>query len=225
MVLFFNIAASCCEPLREARRDLSPPGPPCPTRARRRPRTPLRTTKHPRRSPTFPEQAEGHVVARKRLRSSPIRDLSVLYGDFRAVRDVTVDVHAEITALIGPQAGQTRAALLKPDDDFIETASGGTVSYHGSSSPPRCQRHTKSAAASEVFRSRTVPTSIYATWPWATPRRRRKRGELAGIVERSCHGAGSGTRQGPPEAIGTRALRRPAQRLCIARAIALSPRY
>src|SRR5687768_14782016 len=64
-----------------------------------------------------------------------IDDLSVLYGDFRAVREVTIDVHQhEITALIGPSGcGKTTVLrCLNRMNDFIESARvEGKVLYHG----------------------------------------------------------------------------------------------
>jgi phosphate transport system ATP-binding protein len=64
-----------------------------------------------------------------------VRDLSVFYGDFRAVREVTVPIHRnEITALIGP-SGCGKTTVLRcfnRMNDLIEGARvEGTVLYHG----------------------------------------------------------------------------------------------
>src|SRR5262245_60003357 len=64
-----------------------------------------------------------------------IDDLSVLYGAFRAVRDVTLDVHQhEITAFIGP-SGCGKTTVLRcfnRMNDFIDGARvEGKVLYHG----------------------------------------------------------------------------------------------
>jgi phosphate transport system ATP-binding protein len=64
-----------------------------------------------------------------------VKDLSVFYGDFRAVREVTVPVHRnEITALIGP-SGCGKTTVLRcfnRMNDLIEGARvEGTVLYHG----------------------------------------------------------------------------------------------
>src|SRR5687767_15946012 len=64
-----------------------------------------------------------------------IRDLSVLYGDFRAVRDVSLPIREhEITALIGPSGcGKTTVIrCLNRMNDLIEGARvEGTILYHG----------------------------------------------------------------------------------------------
>jgi phosphate transport system ATP-binding protein len=64
-----------------------------------------------------------------------VRDLSVYYGDFRAVRDVAFDVHHnEITAFIGP-SGCGKSTLLRcfnRMNDLIPGARAeGTLNYHG----------------------------------------------------------------------------------------------
>ena len=64
-----------------------------------------------------------------------IRDLSVLYGDFRAVRDVSLPIREnEISALIGPSGcGKTTVLrCLNRMNDLIDGARvEGTVLYHG----------------------------------------------------------------------------------------------
>jgi phosphate transport system ATP-binding protein len=64
-----------------------------------------------------------------------VRDLSVFYTDFRAVRDVTIDVlHNEITAFIGP-SGCGKSTMLRcfnRMNDLIPGARAeGTLNYHG----------------------------------------------------------------------------------------------
>src|SRR3990170_1238407 len=63
------------------------------------------------------------------------RDLAVYYGDFRAVREVDLDIRQnEITALIGP-SGCGKSTVLRCFDrmnDLIEGARvEGLISYHG----------------------------------------------------------------------------------------------
>ncbi|MPZ70660.1 MAG: phosphate ABC transporter ATP-binding protein [Actinobacteria bacterium] len=64
-----------------------------------------------------------------------IDDVSVFYDRFRAVRDVTLDIHSrQITALIGPSGcGKTTVLrCLNRMNDLIETARvEGRISYHG----------------------------------------------------------------------------------------------
>ena len=64
-----------------------------------------------------------------------VRDLSVFYGDFRAVRDAELDIYErEITAFIGP-SGCGKTTLLRcfnRMNDFIESARvEGEIKYHG----------------------------------------------------------------------------------------------
>jgi phosphate transport system ATP-binding protein len=64
-----------------------------------------------------------------------VDELNVYYGDFRAVRDVTLDVHkGQITAFIGP-SGCGKSTVLRcfnRMNDLIEIARvTGRVSYHG----------------------------------------------------------------------------------------------
>ena len=62
-------------------------------------------------------------------------ELSVLYGDFRAVRGGTLDIHEhEITAFIGPSGcgKTTMLRCLNRMNDFIPSAKvEGSVKYHG----------------------------------------------------------------------------------------------
>ncbi len=64
-----------------------------------------------------------------------VRDLSAFYGDFRAVRDVSLDIRGnQITALIGPSGCGKSTVLrtLNRMNDLIEGARiEGTVTYHG----------------------------------------------------------------------------------------------
>jgi phosphate transport system ATP-binding protein len=64
-----------------------------------------------------------------------VRDLSVYYGDFRAIRDVTLPIYRnQITALIGPSGcGKTTfIRCLNRMNDLIEGARvEGTLLYHG----------------------------------------------------------------------------------------------
>ena len=64
-----------------------------------------------------------------------VKDVSVHYGDFTAVRDVVMDIpHNEITALIGP-SGCGKSTLLRTINrmnDLIPSARvDGAVTYHG----------------------------------------------------------------------------------------------
>ncbi|HEY6650962.1 MAG TPA: phosphate ABC transporter ATP-binding protein PstB [Actinomycetota bacterium] len=87
-----------------------------------------RLSVHIEREPRHLEEAEQDVVF-------DVRDLSVYYGDFRAVRDVTLPIYRnQITALIGPSGcGKTTfIRCLNRMNDLIEGARvEGILLYHG----------------------------------------------------------------------------------------------
>jgi phosphate transport system ATP-binding protein len=87
-----------------------------------------RISVHIEREPRHLDEAGQEVVF-------DVRDLSVYYGDFRAVRDVTLPIYRnQITALIGPSGcGKTTfIRCLNRMNDLIEGARvEGTLLYHG----------------------------------------------------------------------------------------------
>jgi phosphate transport system ATP-binding protein len=158
-----------------------------------------------------------------------IKNLSVYYGDFKAVRDVTISVSRQlITALIGPSGcGKTTVLrCLNRMNDLIETARiEGTVLYHG------VDLYDKQVDAVEVRRRigmvfqkpNPFPKSIYDNVAFG-PKVAGFKGDMDALVEESLQKAAlwdevkdrlkesawslSGGQQ---------------QRLCIARCIAVSP--
>ncbi len=160
-----------------------------------------------------------------------IDDLSVLYGDFRAVQDVTMDVHQhEITAFIGPSGcGKTTVLrCLNRMNDFIDIAKvEGVVNYHG------VNLYDSGVNATEVRRRigmvfqkpNPFPKSVYDNVAYG-PRLAgvKKKGELDVIVERSLKGAALWDEvKGRLKASGLGLSGGQQQRLCIARAIAVEP--
>ncbi|MBA3288177.1 MAG: phosphate ABC transporter ATP-binding protein [Acidimicrobiia bacterium] len=160
-----------------------------------------------------------------------IDDLSVYYGEFRAVRDVTIDVHQhEITALIGP-SGCGKTTVLRcfnRMNDFIESARvEGTVSYHG------VDLYDGQVNATEVRRRigmvfqkpNPFPKSVYDNVAYG-PRLAgvKKRVELDAVVERSLRGAALWDEvKDRLKSSGLGLSGGQQQRLCIARAIAVEP--
>jgi phosphate transport system ATP-binding protein len=160
-----------------------------------------------------------------------VDDLSVLYADFRAVQDVTIDVHQhEITAFIGP-SGCGKTTVLRcfnRMNDFIETARvEGTITYHG------VNLYDSGVNATEVRRRigmvfqkpNPFPKSIYDNVAYG-PRLAgvKKKAELDPIVERSLRGAALWDEvkdRLKHSALGLSGGQQ--QRLCIARAIAVEP--
>ena len=86
-------------------------------------------------APMFDLQASQHESVADGPVVFQTRDLAVYYGDFRAVREVDLDIRQhEITAFIGP-SGCGKSTVLRCFDrmnDLIEGARvEGLVSYHG----------------------------------------------------------------------------------------------
>jgi phosphate transport system ATP-binding protein len=81
------------------------------------------------------ERESRHLDEAEQVVVFDVRDLSVYYGDFRAVRDVTLPIFRnQITALIGPSGcGKTTfIRCLNRMNDLIESARvEGTLLYHG----------------------------------------------------------------------------------------------
>ena len=158
-------------------------------------------------------------------------ELSVYYGDFRAVRGVTIDVHEhEITAFIGPSGcGKTTVLRsLNRMNDFIETARvEGKVLYHG------VDLYDSAVNATEVRRRigmvfqkpNPFPKSIYDNVAYG-PRLSgvKKRAELDEVVERSLRGAALWDEvKDRLKSSGLSLSGGQQQRLCIARAVAVEP--
>ncbi len=160
-----------------------------------------------------------------------LNELSVYYGDFRAVRGVTIDVHEhEITAFIGP-SGYGKTTVLRSlnrMNDFIETARvDGGVLYHG------VDLYDSAVNATEVRRRigmvfqkpNPFPKSIYDNVAYG-PRLSgvKKRGELDVLVERSLRGAALWDEvKDRLKSSGLSLSGGQQQRLCIARAVAVEP--
>jgi phosphate transport system ATP-binding protein len=185
---------------------------------------------------TTPPLATPHVRARERQADTSerqvvfdIQDLSVLYGTFRAVREVTVPVlRHEITALIGPSGcGKTTVLrCLNRMNDLIEGARvEGTVLYHGvdlydrAVDPVEVRRRV-----GMVFQKpNPFPKSIYENVAFG-PRIAGFKGDMDDLVESSLHKAAlwdevkDKLRESGMSLSGGQQ-----QRLCIARAIAVEP--
>jgi phosphate transport system ATP-binding protein len=160
-----------------------------------------------------------------------LRDLSVYYGDFRAVRDVTLDVRQhEITAFIGP-SGCGKSTVLRCLDRMNDLIPGaraeGTVSYHGIDLyGPKVDPVEVRRRVGMVFQKpNPFPKSIFDNVAYG-PRLHGKvrKGDLAGVVEESLHKAALWDEV--KDRLGESANGLSGgqqQRLCIARAIATRP--
>jgi phosphate transport system ATP-binding protein len=160
-----------------------------------------------------------------------LRDLSVYYGDFRAVRDVTLDVlQHEITAFIGP-SGCGKTTVLRCLDRMNDLIPGaraeGTVSYHGVDLyGPKVDPVEVRRRVGMVFQKpNPFPKSIFDNVAYG-PRLHGKvrKGDLAAVVEESLHKAALWDEV--KDRLGESANGLSGgqqQRLCIARAIATRP--
>jgi phosphate transport system ATP-binding protein len=160
-----------------------------------------------------------------------VNDLNVYYGDFRAVKDVTIDIRqGEITAFIGP-SGCGKSTVLRcfnRMNDLIPSARvEGQVHYHG------IDLYGSSANAGEVRRRigmvfqkpNPFPKSIFDNVAYG-PRVNglRNKAELETIVEKSLRGAALWDEvkdRLTASAMGLSGGQQ--QRLCIARSIAIEP--
>ena len=158
-----------------------------------------------------------------------VEDLSAFYGDFRAVRDVSLSIREhEITALIGPSGcGKTTfLRCLNRMNDLIEGARiEGRVRYHGVDLyDPRVDPVEVRRRIGMVFQKpNPFPKSIEDNIAFG-PRIAGRRGDLGELVEESLRRAALWDEVKDK-------LKQPAlalsggqqQRLCIARAIATRP--
>jgi phosphate transport system ATP-binding protein len=161
-----------------------------------------------------------------------IEDLSFYYGDFRALRDITMRIPARtITALIGPSGcgKSTFLRTLNRMNDLIPDVSlSGTVRYHdldlyGDEVDPVEVRHR----IGMVFQKpNPFPKTVYENVAYG-PRIHRMasgKGELDDIVEQSLRRAALWDEVSDKLDQSALALSGgQQQRLCIARAIAVGP--
>ena len=158
-----------------------------------------------------------------------LRDLSVFYGDFRAVREVTLPIYKnQITALIGPSGcGKTTVLrCLNRMNDLIEGARvEGEVRYHDVDLyDPRVDPVEVRRRIGMVFQKpNPFPKSIYDNVAFG-PRIAGAKGSMDGIVEESLRRAALWEEvKGNLQASAMTLSGGQQQRLCIARAIATRP--
>ncbi len=173
----------------------------------------------------------GATVNPQAAKVFSLEALEVFYGKFRAVRDVTLDIHAnEITAFIGPSGCGKSTVLrcLNRMNDLIPGSRvGGKISYHG------VDLYGPDVSATEVRRRigmvfqkpNPFPKSIYDNVAFG-PRISgiRNRAQLDEIVEKSLRGAAIWDEvkdRLKASALGMSGGQQ--QRLCIARTIAVEP--
>jgi phosphate transport system ATP-binding protein len=158
-----------------------------------------------------------------------VQDVSVFYGGFRAVREVSLPVYEkQITALIGP-SGCGKTTVLRcfnRMNDLVEGARiEGRILYHG------VDRYDRQVDAVEVRRRigmvfqkpNPFPKSIYDNIAFG-PRIAGFKGNMDELVERSLHKAALWDEvKDKLKESGMALSGGQQQRLCIARAIAVQP--
>jgi phosphate transport system ATP-binding protein len=187
----------------------------------------------------------GNITASRALMTSPVpasttkpiaadavfgvRDLSVYYGDFRALRDVTFDISAnKITAIIGP-SGCGKSTLIRcfnRMNDLVPSARvEGQILYHG------IDLYSDDVDAVEVRKRigmvfqkpNPFPKSIYENVAFG-PKVNGVKDDLEDIVEKALRQAAlwdevkDKLKQNAYSLSGGQQ-----QRLCIARALAVEP--
>ena len=158
-----------------------------------------------------------------------VRDLSVFYGKFQAVRDVSLRVASnEITSFIGPSGcGKTTALrCFNRMNDLVEGARiEGKIDYHGVDLyDPEVNPVEVRRRIGMVFQKpNPFPKSIYDNVAFG-PRIGRIKGEMDEIVERSLRRAALWDEVKDRLKISATGLSGgQQQRLCIARALAIDP--
>jgi phosphate transport system ATP-binding protein len=184
------------------------------------------------------EREEGPRLVVRESREEPevqreivfdIRDVSNYYGDFRAVRNVTLPIFRnEISALIGPSGcGKTTFLRnLNRMNDLIEGARiEGELLYHGVDLyDPEVDPVEVRRRIGMVFQKpNPFPKSIYDNVAFG-PRIAGFKGNLDDLVEESLHRAALWDEvKGKLKESGMALSGGQQQRLCIARAIATRP--
>jgi phosphate transport system ATP-binding protein len=158
-----------------------------------------------------------------------VRDLSVYYGSFRAIRNVTLPIQQnEITALIGPSGcGKTTfLRCLNRMNDLIETARvEGQIFYHGVDLyDPEVDPVEVRRRIGMVFQKpNPFPKSIYDNIAFG-PKIAGYKGDMDELVEESLHRAALWDEvKDKLKEPGLALSGGQQQRLCIARAIATRP--
>jgi phosphate transport system ATP-binding protein len=158
-----------------------------------------------------------------------VKNLSVYYGSFRAVRDVGLSIHNhEVTAFIGP-SGCGKTTVLRcfnRMNDLISTARvDGSITYHGVDLyDPKVNPVEVRRRIGMVFQKpNPFPKSIYDNVAYG-PRIAGQRGDLDEVVEQALRRSALWDEvkdRLKKSALGLSGGQQ--QRLCIARAIAVNP--
>jgi phosphate transport system ATP-binding protein len=183
-----------------------------------------------RRFSVTTEPDEPELPERPREAVFALTDVSVYYGAFQAVRDVSFEVaNHEITALIGP-SGCGKSTLLRSLNRMNDLIPGarveGSVAYRGEDiyHPDIDPVEVRRRIGMVFQKPNPFPKSIYDNVAFG-PRLHGVRGsELDGVVERALRGAALWDEvKSKLKESGLSLSGGQQQRLCIARAIAIEP--
>jgi phosphate transport system ATP-binding protein len=177
----------------------------------------------------------GEVSITQRLESLPVKmatnDLSVYYGNFRALKSISIDIpENKITALIGP-SGCGKSTLLRSFNRMNDLVHGsrveGQVLFNGKNiyAPDVDVVDIRQCVGMVFQRPNPFPMSVFDNVAYG-PRLYgiRKKGVLEEIVERSLrHAAVWDDVKDKLHQSGLELSGGQQQRLCIARAIAVEP--
>ena len=170
------------------------------------------------------ETSSAHEPVDEQHAVFDVRDLSVFYSDFRAVRNISLVVRRhEITAFhraVRLRRERPSSAALNRMNDLVPSARiEGQILHHGSAYDPEVnlvlevrRRIGMVFQKPNPFRSRSTTTS-----PPDRCRRRAAKGSIDNIVEKSLRRRRCGRGQGPARQEAMAALRWSQQQLCIAR--------
>ena len=192
------------------------------------PRVRIRTDEAPQ---TAPVAAQDDGAAREPVRTPvfDIKDMSVSYGDKKALDWTTLKIYRNlVTAVIGPSGcGKSTfiRSLNRMNDSIPSFTLGGEILYHGHDVYARgTNRVEVRRRIGMVFQKpNPFPKSIYDNVAWA-PRNLGLKADLDNRVERALRGAALWDEV--KDRLKASALSLSGgqqQRLCIARAIAIEP--
>jgi phosphate transport system ATP-binding protein len=177
------------------------------------------------------EATDDQTAAPIRTPVFATKELEVFYGEFRAVRDVTLEIYEhEITAFIGP-SGCGKTTLLRcfnRMNDFIESARvEGQILYHDVDlyDPAVNSTEVRRRIGMVFQKPNPFPKSIFDNVAYG-PRLlgKRNKAELAEIVEKALRGAALWDEvKDRLKQSGLGLSGGQQQRLCIARAVAVEP--
>ncbi len=172
-----------------------------------------------------------HTVVRQAVTGSSVqvRNLNLLYGNFQALRDVSLDVPAtKVTALIGP-SGCGKSSLLRCLNRMNDSVAGAEVRGNillGNESVATIDLYSLRLRVGMVFqRPNPFPMSIYENVAYGLRRHRKcTRAELDELVESCLVRAGLWDEvKDKLKQSGLGLSGGQQQRLCIARALAVEP--